>query len=101
MSYTIRFSPNALADYSEAYEWYEDKNEGVEKKFERAVLDRLKFIALYPEASAFKYQYLRGTRLKKFPYRLFFELNETRKMASIVAILHDARDNALLSQRFG
>jgi plasmid stabilization system protein ParE len=100
MSYTIRFSPDALGDYSEAYEWYEDKNEGVEKKFERAVLDRLKFIALYPEASAYKYQHLRGTRLKKFPHRLFFELNETLKVATIVAILHDARDNALLSQRF-
>jgi hypothetical protein len=38
MNYTIRFAPDALGDYSEAYEWYEDK--GVEKKFERTVLDR-------------------------------------------------------------
>jgi plasmid stabilization system protein ParE len=97
MSYTIRFSPDALGDYSEAYEWYEDKN--VEKKFERAVLDRLKFIALYPEASPLKYQHLRATHLKKFPYRLFFELNDALKTATIVAILHDARDNALLIQR--
>jgi plasmid stabilization system protein ParE len=97
MNYTIRFTPDALSDYSEAYEWYEDK--GVENKFERAVLDRLKFIALYPEASPLKYQYLRATHLKKFPYRLFFELNDTQKIATIVAILHDARDNALLSQR--
>jgi plasmid stabilization system protein ParE len=97
MSYTIRFAPDALGDYSEAYEWYEDK--GVEKKFERAVLDRLKFISLYPEASPYKYLHLRGTHLKKFPYRLFFELNDTHRVATIVAILHDARENALLNQR--
>ena len=97
MNYTIRFAPDALGDYSEAYEWYEDK--GVEKKFERAVLDRLKFISLYPEASPYKYQHLRGTHLKKFPYRLFFELNDALKIATIVAILHDARDSALLNQR--
>jgi plasmid stabilization system protein ParE len=97
MSYTIRFAPDALDDYSEAYEWYEDK--GVEKKFERAVLDRLKFIALYPETSPLKYEHLRATHLKKFPYRLFFELNDTLKIATIVAILHNARDNALLNQR--
>jgi plasmid stabilization system protein ParE len=97
MSYTIRFAPDALGDYSEAYAWYEDK--GVEKKFERAVLDRLKFIALHPEASPLKYKHLRATHIKKFPYRLFFELNDVLKVATIVAILHDARDSTSLTQR--
>ena len=76
MSYTIRFSPYALGDYSEAFEWYEDKNKGLEKRFEKEVTDRLKFISHYPEASGYKYQHLRGTRLKKFPYRIFFELDD-------------------------
>jgi plasmid stabilization system protein ParE len=98
MSYTIRFSPDALSDYSEVYEWYEDK--GVEKKFERAVLDRLKFISVYPEASPLKYKHLRATHLKKFPYRLFFELDDTLKIATVLAILHNAREHTLLNQRF-
>jgi plasmid stabilization system protein ParE len=99
MSYIIRFSPDALGDYSEAYEWYDDKSNGLEKKFERDVLDRLKFISINPEASAYKYQHLRGTRLKKFPYRIFFEVNDSLQIATIVAVLHEARDHNLLKGR--
>ena len=99
MSYTIRFSPDALTDYSDIHDWYEEKS--LEEKFEKEVNERLKFIALYPEASGFKYRHLRGTRLKKFPYRILFELDESLQIATIVAILHDARNSEILEKRFG
>lgn len=100
MNYTVLFSTDALSDYSDASDWYEMQSKGLEKKFESEMLNRIKFISLHPEASPYKFKHLRGTRLKKFPYYIYFELNETLQTATILAILHESRDSEIFEQRF-
>ena len=37
MSFTYRFHPDTEKDYSEAYEWYEEKLSGLGERFIKAV----------------------------------------------------------------
>jgi plasmid stabilization system protein ParE len=84
MSYTIKFSKKALIEYSDAFIWYAEKSEGLEKRFEKASNDQLEFIALHPEAGS-PYRHLRGRKLKKFPYKIYYSLDNFHQVATIVA----------------
>lgn len=98
MSYTIKFSTRALTEYSDAFIWYADKSDGLEKRFEKAANEQLEFIALHPEAGS-PYRHLKGRKLKKFPYKIYYSLDDIQQVATIVAILHDAQDNEKLKYR--
>ncbi len=92
MSYSYRFHPLAYKDYYEAYEWYEDKSEGLGEKFITAVRNRIEEIGLHPEnyGSKGRISY-REAIVKGFPYIIAFKIYKKNKEIFISSVHHAKR----------
>lgn len=100
MSYTIKFTSKALADYNDIRLWYEEQSETARLQFEKAVKDRLKFIADYPEASPFQHKNNRGILLKKYKYKVYYRVDNAKQVVVVTAILHTSRSPDFRKDRF-
>jgi plasmid stabilization system protein ParE len=92
MSYKVKFTPKAFSDYNDIGMWYEEQSEKVRHNFEQAVKERLKFVAENPEASPIQHNNIRGVLLKKYKYKIYYRVDNTRQFIVVTAILHTSRD---------
>ena len=99
MSNTLHFLPSALSDIQNALHWYESQSTGLEQRFHKALMERLKFIQTHPEACSFLDKRFRGVQLKKFPFTIYYNYDEANTVIRITAILHNKRNKAILKDR--
>jgi plasmid stabilization system protein ParE len=90
MSLLIRIRPEAEADLSEAYGWYEDQRTGLGDEFLLCVDACLLGIQRHPESSPVVHREVRRALLKRFPYGVFYLLGEGG--ISVVGVFHQSRD---------
>lgn len=90
MSYEIIVRPEAAREVQEAFDWYEDKSEGLGLEFLRAADACMASIKRKPLASPTMYQDIRRALLRKFPYVLFYMVKEERII--VLACFHAKRD---------
>ncbi len=86
MDYKIRISPIAKANIKEAVSYY--KKEASLKVAENFVKDYELALQKVKQNPFFQiyYKNFRGLPLKKFPYIIFFQVDEIRKLISINAV---------------
>ena len=80
----------ALRDFDEAFRWYQDRRSGLGTEFAReldALLDR---IASFPRSCPVVYEGLRRGLVPRFPFGLYYLLEEERIV--IFGLLHLKRD---------
>ena len=82
--------PAAEAEISEAFRWYEDKDEGLGSEFMRALDATLWAIQRAPSGYALVHKQVRRAMLRRFPYGVFY-LYESGKMI-VIAVFHASRD---------
>jgi plasmid stabilization system protein ParE len=103
MSYTIKLRLQTIADFEEACHWYRDKSIETEDKFKKAFRERLSDIAENPEAYGVRFEKgtykVRAVNVKKFPYLIFYIVNNVQQTVRIIALWHDARDREKLKTR--
>jgi plasmid stabilization system protein ParE len=99
MSNTLHVVQSALDDIQNALDWYESQSAGLEQRFHKALMERLKFIQTYPEATPFLDKRFRGVQLKKFPFTIYYNYDETNAFVRVAAILHNKRDKSILKNR--
>jgi plasmid stabilization system protein ParE len=103
MSHTINLRLTAIHDFEEDCRWYYDKSEETEEKFKKAFRERLYEISENPEAYTIRFkkgtQSIRAINIKKFPYLIFYTVNNALQSVRIVAVWHDARDRNVLKRR--
>jgi toxin ParE1/3/4 len=99
MSNTLFVYKSALEDIQKAMDWYESQRGGLETHFHQALTLRLKFITDNPEAAAIRLEGFRSIQLKKFPYSVYYEFDDTNATVRVVAVLHDKRDRKILQKR--
>jgi toxin ParE1/3/4 len=90
MSYEIIVRPEAAREVQEAFDWYEEKSEGLGLEFLRAADACMAGIQRSPQASPMMYQEVRRSLLRKFPYALFYIVREERVI--VLACFHAKRD---------
>jgi plasmid stabilization system protein ParE len=90
MSYGIVVRPEAAREVQEAFDWYEEKSEGLGLEFLRAADACIAGIKRNPFASPILYQEVRRSLLRKFPYALFYIIREERVI--LLACFHARRD---------
>lgn len=88
--YQLQIQQEAAAEILDAYQWYEERAQGLGMAFERAVDASLAAIMRNPTTYPVVYNQLRRALLRRFPYSLYYLLME-RKVV-IVACLHSSRD---------
>lgn len=90
MSYEIIVRPEAAREVQEAFDWYEEKSEGLGLEFLRAADACMAGIKRNPFASPVIYQEVRRSLLRRFPYALFYIITEERII--VLACFHAKRD---------
>jgi plasmid stabilization system protein ParE len=90
MKFHLLVAPEAEADVSDAFSWYEEQMKGLGRGFLSSIEKALQSIQARPARFPIIHKNVRRALLHRFPYALFF----VRKEDSIVviAVLHQARD---------
>lgn len=99
MNYKIKLLPIALKDLKEAKKWYGDKNEKLAVEFKQEVNKEIDYIKQYPEHYQLRYKELRQSLVTRFPYAIFYLVEEEQKRIIILGILHTSRNPEIARKR--
>ena len=87
----------ARTDIGEAVIWYNEQQADLGIAFLDAVNASLQRISIKPRLFSLRRREVRGARLKKFPYTIYFRQRD--ELIQIVAVLHQSRDLSALDER--
>jgi plasmid stabilization system protein ParE len=97
MRLPVVLTPEAQADYDEAYDWYERKAPGQGDVFAAKVHDVLDRIAANPLMHAKVYQDVRRAVLSKRPYIVLYVPEVTEVV--VISVFHTSRDPKIWQSR--
>jgi hypothetical protein len=85
-SFTVIFSPIAIDDAEQAVDYYEEKQNGLGKRFAVQLQITLNSIKRNPFFASIRYDDIRCARVKKFPYLVHYHINEKELLVTIIAV---------------
>ncbi len=86
MIYDIFLSGAAVADIERSVEWYENQRKGLGYEFELCVEAGITFLQRNPLVCQKKYNNIRAKYIKRFPYGLYYEIDEST--VKIIGVFH-------------
>lgn len=92
MSYQLVFDIKASKEFSNSFDWYEDQQEGLGNRFEKAVYEKLNDIQQYPERYPQKRKPYREIKVKKFPFLIVYKFYKLKNTILIISIFHTSRN---------
>ncbi len=90
MKRSLTVVEQAENDVREIIAYYHNEKEELAQKFEKALLDVLQYIEKKPEAFQIKQEQFRCGIIKKFPYLVVYEIEETKIV--VYSVTHEKRD---------
>ena len=92
MTYKIVVRPEAASEIQEAFDWYEERSEGLGLEFLRVADACLSGVQRNPAAYQIVHEQVRRALLRKFPYALFYLVTEDTVV--VLACFHVKRSPA-------
>jgi plasmid stabilization system protein ParE len=100
MTFTVIANAEAMLDWNEAVDWYEEQEFGVGIRFNGTILAFLKTLSQQPERFPLVTRLTRKGKIPSpWPYSVYFTINPKIREVTIVAIWHGARNPAGLRER--
>jgi plasmid stabilization system protein ParE len=90
MTLPVVWLPEADSDLKAARAWYDNIRVGLGERFAHAVEDTVEVIAESPLQFPVVHRKLRRAGVRRFPYGVFFEVQESRVV--VFACFHGRRD---------
>jgi plasmid stabilization system protein ParE len=90
--FVVTFSPLALDDIEEVFNYYEAKRPGLGKRFTTQLQLTLNAINRNPFFASTRYESIRCCEIKKFPYLVHYNVNEVNKLVTIIAVYSTYRE---------
>ena len=91
MHYAVKFSRLAINDLRDICDWYEEKSVCLSDRF----LDTLQLIIDQISENPHRFMEKEGgarmALLRRFPYKVFYMVNESKRTVRIIVIMHRAR----------
>jgi mRNA-degrading endonuclease RelE of RelBE toxin-antitoxin system len=92
MSYKLEFHNAIAQEYNEAYEWYEERSEGLGERFIASVRQTMEKIGEHPLLFGKRSKKgFREARIKGFPYLIIYKIYARKKIIFINTIHHTSR----------
>ncbi len=91
MAYRIIISPRAQKEIEHAIEFYASYSSNVPQRFIKLLKDIYTTLENNPFFEV-QYKNIRSLKIKKFPYSLYFVINETQNTVRILACFHHKRN---------
>lgn len=86
MGYKITISPKAFSDIDEALEYYAETPATI-TKFNNELNEAWKLISLNPHFRI-RYKDIHGFPIRKFPFLIFYKVNETNKTVLVYSVFN-------------
>jgi len=86
--YSAILSRRAQKEIIKAWEWYEDRQQGLGDRFLKELKSRIHLIEQYPERYPSRYKSYKETLVPVFPFLIIYRLNKKKKSVRIVSIFH-------------
>ena len=99
MAYTIKLLPIVQTDLGKAKKWYSEKSETLAEEFKTEVNKEIDYIRGYPEHYQRKYKELRQSLVFRFPYVIFYLVEEEQKRIIVFGVLHTSRNPDIVKKR--
>ncbi|WP_417888145.1 type II toxin-antitoxin system RelE/ParE family toxin [Zunongwangia sp.] len=99
MGYTIKLLPVVHKDLRTAKKWYNDQKANLGEEFKAAVSKEIDYIGEFPEHYQRKYKELRQSLVERFPYAIFYIVEEEKKRIIVFGVLHTSRDPETIRKR--
>jgi plasmid stabilization system protein ParE len=90
MNYTLVFHEKVETDLNEAYNWYEDKQEGLGERFLTELAECYHLLESHPEYYSIVVKKYRRIVLKRFLYVIVFEI--AADIVFVYAVFHTNRN---------
>lgn len=97
MTFNLVVRPEAEQDLSEAFGWYEGQRKGLGHDFFLQIDAGFRFLERTPLIFPEKYQRIRQHLIKRFPYKIFYLVEQTTVV--IVAVVYGGRDPQWIRKR--
>ena len=91
MGFEVKMEPLAINDVNEAIHWYNSQKTGLGEKFYNLLEASIENLKVNPYHQIRYEENIRCLPLKKYPYMIHFNIDETEKLIKIIAILHTSR----------
>lgn len=92
MTYKIELHPKAVEELQDAYSWYEERSEGLGKRFVNYLNKRIVELSEVPERYPKKKGKFREVGIEVFPYIIIYEVLKKEKIVFISYIFHGKRN---------
>ena len=99
MKCRIELHPASQKELEEAFQWYEERSEGLGIRFLKAVNDKLNELSKYPDRYAKRMRGFREISINIFPYILIYEFLPKEKVVFISYVFHTNRNPKLKYRR--
>tara|TARA_B110000090_G_scaffold208709_1_gene263152 strand:- start:1192 stop:1500 length:309 start_codon:yes stop_codon:yes gene_type:complete len=99
MSYKIKLLPIVHTDLRKAKKWYNKQREELGEEFKIEVNKEIDYIGENPEHYQRKYKELRQSLVTRFPYAIFYLVEEEQKRIIIFGVLHTRRNPEIARKR--
>lgn len=97
MEYSLIVKPKAQQDIKKAIEWYKEQSENLPKKLLNKIDESLEKIEKTPEHYQKRYNEIRIVFTKKFPYGIYYTLEENTIF--VHAVLHTKQNPKTAEKR--
>ena len=84
--------PEARADVTDAYLWYEEQSLGLGMEFLRCVEIALVSIQRTPLIHPVVHESYRRALVRRFPFAIFFEIEDARNRCVVYSVFHCSQD---------
>lgn len=97
--YKILIDEEAISDITEAAEWYEEALSGLGKRFKEHTKKQINTLKKVPFSGAIRNESTRGLIVKRFPFVIYYIVNDLSKTVEIHAVLHTSRNPTIWKNR--
>jgi plasmid stabilization system protein ParE len=99
MSYEIKLLPIVHVDLRKSKEWYLKKSKILAQEFKIEVDKQIDYIGKFPKYYQRKYKELRQSLVSRFPYSIFYLIEEKQKRVIVFGVLHTSRNPEIVRER--
>ena|SRR5690554_5823834 len=97
--YDIKLLSTTLTDLQKAKKWYNEQRSDLGEEFREEVNKEIDYIATNPLHYQTKYKEVRVSYVTRFPYGIYYFIEEDKKQIVIIGVLHSKRNPTVMQRR--
>jgi len=92
MSYILKYSSKAEAEYFDAFDYYEDQSDGLGERFEQSIANKIDQIIKNPDQYSGRRPNYKECWVKDFPFLIVYRILAQKRIIVITSIFHTSRN---------